>query len=209
MNRVLQNQRFFQKLGNSLKPIPSKSFPLPCLTHLSANGTLIHAKDFSSASIIVNLREPHSNLLSQEHGLFYDLTPRRHFASRAARKKKTEFGALVNENLIRSLLDRSKKDAKSSQVRLVIDKGKDSKPDIEVMSVADAITLSVDMEVDLIEINITQDPPVIRAMDEGKFFYEQSKKKSGGGNKKKQTKQYSFKVSLLAIRLRTFFPLSS
>lgn len=102
----------------------------------------------------------------------------------------------MNENLIRSLLEKSKKDAKASEVRLVIDKGKDSKPDIEVMSVADAIALSIDMEVDLIEINLEQDPPVIRAMDEGKFLYQQSKKKSGGGNNKKQTKQYSFKAGI-------------
>ena len=44
------------------------------------------------------------------------------------------------------------------------------------MSVADAIGLAKDESLDLLEVTNTEDPPVCRIMDFGKYLFEKNKK---------------------------------
>ena len=54
------------------------------------------------------------------------------------------------------------------------------------MSVADALKLAEEAELDLVEISPTAEPPVCRIMDYGKYVFEQNKKKAAAKKKQKQ-----------------------
>jgi len=55
------------------------------------------------------------------------------------------------------------------------------------LSLADAMRLAEDSELDLVEISPNADPPVCRVMDYGKFLYEDSKQKAAARKNQKQT----------------------
>ncbi|UXY14791.1 translation initiation factor IF-3 [Chitiniphilus purpureus] len=55
-----------------------------------------------------------------------------------------------------------------------------------IVSLAQAITLAEEAEVDLVEIAPTAVPPVCRIMDYGKYKYEKSKKEHAAKQKQKQ-----------------------
>jgi translation initiation factor IF-3 len=57
---------------------------------------------------------------------------------------------------------------------------------IGVVSLASAMRMAVEAEVDLVEIAPTAKPPVCRLMDYGKFKYQESKKKHEAKLKQKQ-----------------------
>ena len=63
-----------------------------------------------------------------------------------------------------------------------------------VMSLAEAKKLANDMELDLVEIAPTANPPVCRVMDHGKFIFEQKKKKAQEKKKQKQTQVKEVKL---------------
>lgn len=54
------------------------------------------------------------------------------------------------------------------------------------MSLREALTLSEEAGVDLVEITAQADPPVVRIMDYGKFLFEREKQKSAAKKKQKQ-----------------------
>lgn len=62
------------------------------------------------------------------------------------------------------------------------------------MSLAEAKKLANDMELDLVEIAPTANPPVCRVMDHGKFIFEQKKKKAQEKKKQKQTQVKEVKL---------------
>jgi len=90
-------------------------------------------------------------------------------------------GPLVNEHLIKRLLRKSRTDAQSTQIRLVIDRGADVKPDVELMSLRQAIAATGELGVDLVGINLQQEVPIVKAVDYNKLLYDESKKKSVKG----------------------------
>ena len=126
-----------------------------------------------------------------------DLSSRSRSGNRNSRNNKSD-EPLKNDILIRQLLKRKGQDAESLQVRLLIDKGRGQKSEIEVMSLMEAIGKSTELEVDLVEINLQQEIPVISAVDFQKLLYAKSKSSSGAGasssSSTKPTKEFKFKV---------------
>lgn len=55
-----------------------------------------------------------------------------------------------------------------------------------VMSRAQALQLASDVQLDLVEVSPTADPPVVRVMDFGKYLFEQNKKAHSAKRKQKQ-----------------------
>lgn len=68
------------------------------------------------------------------------------------------------------------------QVRLV---GADGEP-VGVVTIEEAIDMSYDANLDLVEISPNAEPPVCRIMDYGKFIFEKSKQKAAAKKKQKQ-----------------------
>jgi len=62
------------------------------------------------------------------------------------------------------------------------------------MGLADALKISHDADLDLVEIAPTANPPVCRVMDYGKFIFEQKKKKAQEKKKQKQTQVKEVKL---------------
>ena len=54
------------------------------------------------------------------------------------------------------------------------------------MTLEDGLTMADEVELDLVEIVPTAEPPVCRIMDYGKFVFEQTKKKHASKKKQKQ-----------------------
>lgn len=74
-------------------------------------------------------------------------------------------------------------DIQADPVRLV---DPDNADNNRVMSLREALTLSEEAGVDLVEITAQADPPVVRIMDYGKFLFEREKQKSAAKKKQKQ-----------------------
>lgn len=68
------------------------------------------------------------------------------------------------------------------QVRLV---GADGEP-VGVVTIAEAMDLSYEANLDLVEISPNAEPPVCRIMDYGKFIFEKNKQKAAAKKKQKQ-----------------------
>ena len=68
------------------------------------------------------------------------------------------------------------------EVRLT---GVENEP-LGIVSIQEALRMSAELDVDLVEISATAEPPVCRLMDYGKFKYQQSKKKHEAKLKQKQ-----------------------
>jgi len=80
----------------------------------------------------------------------------------------------MNEELTKALQNKN-----LSSVRLVLDKGAgDGKtpPEVNIVSLNDALKTAEEHNLDLIGININQDPPVIKAVNYKKLMYDQKKK---------------------------------
>jgi len=101
--------------------------------------------------------------------------------------KGKEQGPLRNEHLVRFLLKSKKSSsADSVQVRLAVDKGAGSPPETNVVTLQSAMDTSNDLGLDLMEISLNQDIPVIKALDYSRLLFEKSKQsKSAAGGKRK------------------------
>ena len=63
-----------------------------------------------------------------------------------------------------------------------------------VVTLEDALTMADDVELDLVEIVPTAEPPVCRIMNYGKFVFEQTKKKHASKKKQKQIQVKEIKI---------------
>ncbi|MEE8118891.1 MAG: translation initiation factor IF-3 [Gammaproteobacteria bacterium] len=70
----------------------------------------------------------------------------------------------------------------ASQVRVVDDDGEQ----LGVKTVADALELAEQADLDLVEVSPNADPPVCRIMNYGKYLFEQNKKAQSARRKQKQ-----------------------
>ena len=72
--------------------------------------------------------------------------------------------------------------------------GVDNEP-LGIVSITEALRLSGDADVDLVEIAPTADPPVCRLMDYGKFKYQEQKKAAEAKSKQKiiEVKEVKFR----------------
>lgn len=194
---MLQHQRIFPF---AVKLIQRKTVNSSlCYIHFTASGSSVHCGNLTSPNISSNVKSYQWDYSFKRKELVMNEVSQRCMSSTLSPPRKIKKGKsaipLMNEHLIRLLLKRSKKDAHSTEVRIVIDKGKGEKPNVEVMSIAEAIKVSVDLGVDLIAINIEQNPSVIKAIEVGKFLFQESKKKKGS-MKVKQVKQFQFKAGI-------------
>ena len=77
------------------------------------------------------------------------------------------------------------------EVRLIGAKGEN----VGVVSIEEALRMSQEAELDLVEVAPNSDPPVCRIMDFGKFIYERAKKE-------REAKKAQTKIEVKEIRLR-------
>lgn len=75
-------------------------------------------------------------------------------------------------------------------IRLI---GKD-REQIGIVALAEALGMAEKVDLDLVEIVPTAEPPVCRIMDYGKFIFEQGKKKHASKKKQKQIKIKEVKI---------------
>ena len=118
---------------------------------------------------------------------------------RNAPNKKKGSNLLSNEKLIKVLMKKSHQtDPTKCFVRLVIDEGPDTPSTVDVVSMADAIDVSLDRDTDLVGMNIDSDPPVIRATQLSKLEYqkEQAQQQQQSSKKKKQQKSFRFRAGI-------------
>ena len=127
----------------------------------------------------------------------------RSFASRRranGKKKKTDTGVVSNEELIAQLIrNASVSSADKVTIRLVIDEGPDTPSSVEVISLSEAIEISLDRELDLIGANIKGDPPVVRATQLSKLEYKHKqaqKKQQQAAANRKELKAFRFKAGI-------------
>lgn len=112
-------------------------------------------------------------------------------------KKKKEIIPPINAELIRMLSKKHKNaDPESIQVRCTIDQGWEAEPIIEVMSLKDAVSESVEREMDLIGINLKQEIPVVKCITFYKFKKMLKKKGQNGSAGVKAMKQFQFKAGI-------------
>mmetsp|Transcript_15246 Transcript_15246/g.35135 ORF Transcript_15246/g.35135 Transcript_15246/m.35135 type:complete len:316 (+) Transcript_15246:143-1090(+) len=130
----------------------------------------------------------------------------RSFASRRGKKSNksgnhnSNGGVLSNEDLVGRLIrDAGASSADKVTVRLVIDEGPDTPSSVEILSLTEAIGISLDRELDLIGGNISGDPPVIRATDLSKLEYKHKqaqKKQQQAAANRKELKSFRFKAGI-------------
>ena len=81
---------------------------------------------------------------------------------------------------------------RARELRVIDESGKN----LGVLSLEDALKLSLEKSLDLIEISPTANPPIAKIMDFGKYQYEANKKlkKAKGGAKRTETKSIQTKI---------------
>ena len=82
------------------------------------------------------------------------------------------------------------------QVRLVIDEVPPKQATVEIVSLSEAIRISLDNHSDLIGTQINADPPVIRATDLLKLEYQKSQKAAASKTKIQGKKSFRFKANI-------------
>ena len=140
----------------------------------------------------------------------------RYFAKRKGpQSKKDDNAPLLNEYLIAELLKRKPgSTADTYEVRLVLDVGKGNKgrendeansrdastPTTEIVSISKAISIAHENSLDLMEVSLKGDPPVVKALDFEKFLYQQKRKeaksKDGKSIGDKPLKEFKFRAGI-------------
>lgn len=85
---------------------------------------------------------------------------------------------------------RLNRDITAPKVRLIDQKGEQ----VGIVMLSEALSMAENVELDLVEIVPTDQPPVCRIMDYGKFIFEQSKKKTSAKKKQKQIQIKEIKI---------------
>ena len=129
------------------------------------------------------------------------LDQQRSFASprKFRRNKKDTDKVPSNERLISLIMSKSKKKTSPEKVmvRLVIDEGPTVPATVSVVSLAEAIQVSVDRMTDLIGTSLDSDPPVIRATQLSKLQYQkQQSQQKGNAKAKQQQKSFRFRAGI-------------
>jgi len=95
------------------------------------------------------------------------------------------------ESLISTINYRVNEAIRVPEVRLIGPNGEN----IGVVSIQEALRISQDAELDLVEVAPAAEPPVCRVMDFGKFIYERTKKE-------REARKAQTKIEVKEIRLR-------
>jgi translation initiation factor IF-3 len=111
-------------------------------------------------------------------------------------------GNLVNEALVARLIQTSTTatTADSLMVRLVVDEGPDHPSTVQVVSLSEAIRVSLDRMTDLVGVSLDSSPPVIRAAELAKLEYKHTQAKrrqqSLAASNRKEKKTFRFKAGI-------------
>ena len=142
-------------------------------------------------------------------------------------KKKVDPNApLINEHLVAELFNQKKREtvtAETYQVRLIIDQGFNAKPNGEadaesdgeesdsnsapqLVSLSEAMATAHDLALDLMEVTLKAEVPVIKAVDFDSWLYKQRrkekevsskrKKEGGGAISDRQLKEFKFRAGI-------------
>ena len=143
---------------------------------------------------------------------------------RGSKSKKDDNAPLLNEHLIAELLQKKPgSSANAYEVRLILDTGRNSNkrstenesehddetteeapvPTTQIVTIDKAISIAHDHSLDLMEVTLKGDPPVVKALDFEKFLYQQKKKESkskskpgGGSISDKPLKEFKFRAGI-------------
>lgn len=121
-----------------------------------------------------------------------ELNARRNFAKRAKRNAVKADIPLANEQLVAELMKRAA-GASAEEIRVRV---RDADSTTSVVSLKEAINMSVEASSDLVALAIDQEVPVITISDFGEIVYNQNKKSSTKQNGKTTTKEVTFKVAI-------------
>jgi translation initiation factor IF-3 len=106
----------------------------------------------------------------------------------------SDSGVLSNEKLIQAIVRQNRSaSADSIQVRLVIDEVAPQKATVTVVSLTEAIQISLDRNTDLIGMQLNNDPPVLRATQLSKLEYQKAQKASKNSTTKSSSGSKSFR----------------
>ena len=83
---------------------------------------------------------------------------------------------------------RVNQEIRESEVQLIDNKGENK----GVVKIDEAIKLSKEQQLDLVEVGATAKPPVCKVMDFSKYLYEQKKKSRKNKSKTKEQKEFRF-----------------
>jgi translation initiation factor IF-3 len=141
-------------------------------------------------------------------------------------KAKDDNAPLLNEHLISELLTRRGKDgsdnsisAETYEVRLIVDVGRPDKSNkqnredgdgnseeaqsstLQIVTINEAISIAHTHSLDLMEVSLKQDPPVIKALDFDRFVYQQKRKEAKTKDSKsaisdKPVKEFKFRAGI-------------
>lgn len=164
----------------------------------------------SSSSLISVIRsfsvgESSYNPSSQNKSPIWQDVNSRSFSSRGRNSKgfgndKKKSNVIANEDLVALLIRKSSESsADSLTIRLVTDEGPDTPSTVQVVSLSEAIEISLDRGEDLIGANIDGDPPVIRVTQLSKLEYKHQqaqKKQQNSSSNKKEKKAFRFKAGI-------------
>ena len=126
-----------------------------------------------------------------------NLTIKGYSGQRQFATSSKDSGVLSNERLIQALIrNQGASSADSVQVRLVIDETPPKKPSVEVVTLSEAIQISLDRLTDLVGTQINADPPVIRATDLEKLEYQKNQKAATTKTKNQGKKSFRFKGNI-------------
>tara|TARA_B100001093_G_scaffold106495_1_gene98857 strand:+ start:289 stop:618 length:330 start_codon:yes stop_codon:yes gene_type:complete len=95
----------------------------------------------------------------------------------------------------RKPLHRINSHIRNEEVRVLLDDGEQ----LGVMKTEDAISIAKDRKMDLVEIASSNNPPVCKIIDYGKFKYQEQKKKMKPKRNKKLLKLRKLKLDLVQV----------
>jgi translation initiation factor IF-3 len=188
--------------------------PLSALTRTSLYHVFVKPDPYASQSWSLGISRRDSLLATvfrgQQHlNLFlkrdfssprrpHQASPRRPVLSRRPQQQqKKDLGVLTNERLIQAIMRKQRATSPDDvEVRLVIDEGPEKPATVAVVSLSEAIQISIDRMTDLIETEISKDPPVIRATQLSKLEYKKEQTDKKNKTQAKQTKTFRFRSGI-------------
>ena len=102
----------------------------------------------------------------------------------------------INNNNINNNINNNQLPAESIQVRLVVDHGGGQRDPMTIVTLAQAMQISVDLNLDLIGVQLNQDIPVIRAQSIQKLQYKEKTKATANQTKALPLKEIKFKAGI-------------
>lgn len=199
------SQIVFENSSRKSRPLSTLAFSSHSSTIPSHSLSIYASENFPTSNGSSWNPSLHSKILHDSTTLYkqYDET-RRGFTSRRkggkGKQGKQDSNVVSNEQLISTLIrNAGESSADKVTVRLVIDEGPDTPSSVEILTLSEAIALSLDRELDLIGANITGDPPVIRATQLSKLEYKHQqaqKKQQQAASNKKERKSFRFKAGI-------------